>query len=536
MNFIYKRSKRWWIVLVAIVVVFFSWFPQLLTLNPGISYGDEGLVASSAWRIFNGEVPFRDFFGGLTPGSYYWTAIFFKFLGPTFLSLRISALLTSLIILLCSVWVMERAKIRGSLPCMVVISFLAYFGGPYWFVASHHWISLAWCLISLAFFFCGEEDTDRRWVMLAAGVFAALAACTMQHKGVIWMFAATFALFTLPTMQRKQSLLWFWGGVLAVSIPVVSWFVWKVGFSALFDQLIKFPLTQYHKLEGHQGVVFKELFRNFQNVFSAWGQQSSLLGWVKVLSWNLGYLGRIVVHLLPFAGILALISLWKKATLDRFLLGGLTAFYVSMYLSAIYRPSETTLVYAAPASILAVAAVLESLSHQGLKTTGKALRNVFICGWLFIFAGTAAGFTLTEIYSPRVTTETLVGPIDSLYAKEAQELEGVTNFMKEHRQPGEPVFCYSYLAFFYFLLQAENPTPYDLLAYPMNTQNQLDQAQFLIEQSECRWIIYDFAPLFKNSLGKYFLQNYEMVKRFNDVAILKRKTPFVATPKKAEIH
>ena len=66
-----------------------SWLPYLQTLFPHLSYGDEGVIVQSAYRIFNGQIPYQDFSTPITPGAYYWTALFFSFFGPTFLAVRL---------------------------------------------------------------------------------------------------------------------------------------------------------------------------------------------------------------------------------------------------------------------------------------------------------------------------------------------------------------------------------------------------------------------------------------------------------------
>src|SRR5262245_19834393 len=93
-----RRIPSWcWPVLVLVCI---SWAPYLKVLSPAISFGDEGLVAQSAYRIYLGQVPFRDFFSALTPGTYYWYAIFFKLFGPTFIALRLGVILVSIFLLI----------------------------------------------------------------------------------------------------------------------------------------------------------------------------------------------------------------------------------------------------------------------------------------------------------------------------------------------------------------------------------------------------------------------------------------------------
>src|SRR5438128_3046516 len=49
---------------------------------------DEGIVLQGAERILHGEVPYRDFFSFYTPGSFYFVAFLFRFLGDSLVVAR----------------------------------------------------------------------------------------------------------------------------------------------------------------------------------------------------------------------------------------------------------------------------------------------------------------------------------------------------------------------------------------------------------------------------------------------------------------
>src|SRR5260370_42335390 len=55
---------------------------------------DEGTVLHGAVRVLEGQVPFRDFFEVMGPGTFYWLALFFKALGANWLVTRVSLTLS----------------------------------------------------------------------------------------------------------------------------------------------------------------------------------------------------------------------------------------------------------------------------------------------------------------------------------------------------------------------------------------------------------------------------------------------------------
>src|SRR5262245_15891874 len=56
--------------------------------------GDEATLVYGALRVTEGQIPLRDFFEVIGPGSFYWLAFFFKLFGTSFLASRMSVALT----------------------------------------------------------------------------------------------------------------------------------------------------------------------------------------------------------------------------------------------------------------------------------------------------------------------------------------------------------------------------------------------------------------------------------------------------------
>src|SRR6185369_5827364 len=65
-------------------------------MRPGPHVSDEGTLVYGAVRIAEGQVPPRDFFEGMAPGTFTWLAMYFKVLGTTWFATRVSLLVTSL--------------------------------------------------------------------------------------------------------------------------------------------------------------------------------------------------------------------------------------------------------------------------------------------------------------------------------------------------------------------------------------------------------------------------------------------------------
>jgi len=517
-----RRSMFWLVIVIAVLVVILSWLPQMLTMNPDTSYGDEGVIAQAARRVVLGELPYRDYFSAIPPAAAYWYGGALALFGDTFLGLRIGVLLTACMILVCSCSVLYRLGCRNASTYLVVVSFLAFFGGPYWFVASHHWLSLAWLLVSLILLIPGEGESSPavyRFQLFASGSAATIAAFSLQNKGGAWIFAVMIGLLLIGGKERRRNMLWFLGGVIVTGFSVLTILAALVGMKPLFLQSVWWPLTRYHQTEGHQEIsIFSDLLKNWTNVVTPMPSPGAgYPDWIRYLTWNTGYLGRVIVHVLPFSGAAALVYLWRSRLMRRDRAVLLTVFFAAMYLSMLYRIHETTLVFSALAAVIPISVVLgENNTFNGV--IGRLLTS----GWIALFSAIALGFVCIEFLPGIATATTAAGTVKTRYAYEAQELSGVQRYLDQHRNPNDMIFCYSYVPMYYFLLQVRNPIPYDILIYPMNTQEQLDETQAILDHKRCRWIIWNRTSLWGNSFGQYIDSHYTQRAAFPGVAILER--------------
>jgi len=425
------------------------------------------------------------------------------------------------IVLLSTLIVIRKFDIKSAGPFLIVGSYLAYYGGPYWFVASHHWVSGALCIVSFLLLLPSDDEQPTRASVVAAGAAAAAAAFSLQHQGVLWILSATAAFWAFPKSSRISLAGWFWSGALIFTVPVVGLLVSFAGWQPLIYDLVVFPLKQYHKIEGHQGVISRYIQETWQQISSAWQFRSSLIDWLRITAWNLGFVGHIIVHLLPFIGLAALAYLWKARVHSRDQLACLTAFFVAKYLTSLNRLSDTSLAFAAPAAVIAVALALHAIRRK--EEPWQKLVRYVQGAWILLFIAVAAAYFALTALSPKATTFTPAGPVHSLYSGEYETMEGVNSFFRTEWRPNEPVFCFPYAPMFYFLFHSSNPTPYDTLTYPMHTQAQLDEAQALLEKRNCRWVIWNYSQLGDNSFDRFLADNFTIKAQFKYAAILEKR-------------
>jgi hypothetical protein len=147
---------------------------------------DEGTLVYGAVRIVHGQVFARDFFEVMGPGTFYWLAAFFKFLGVSFVAERTCLFVTSLGTWLLMYYLSRRVcRKYWILPTVLLVGTCF---GALWPVVSHHADSNLFALLSVACILIWH-DTRRNSLLLAAGALAAVTTCILQPKGILLIFS-----------------------------------------------------------------------------------------------------------------------------------------------------------------------------------------------------------------------------------------------------------------------------------------------------------------------------------------------------------
>jgi hypothetical protein len=528
MNII-NRKKQTFTVIILTLLAILSWLPYMQTLFPHLSYGDEGIVVQSAYRIYLGQVPYQDFFTAGTPGSYYWTSLFFSIFGPTFLAVRIGTLIISAIILLTTCFILKACGARSLLTYLLAAVFLAHFGGPYWFIASHHWVALAFSLISLLLLLPKQHSPPAPVRILLSGAFAAATALTLQHLGGLWILCVFVSFFGMTGRERKRYFFNFSAGIALLTIPVAIYFASKAGLSTLFYDLVTFPLTQYSKIEAHQGMDVSYFGKIFNMALSAWNAESSLFGWARFVSIASLAVGVLVINILPLLGLGGLVYLWKNKYFSRPTLLALSAFFCAQYLKVLFRVMDQTLVFAAPASILIILSVFEHLRQN---ESAKKFTRLFDICWLSLFACVCVSTLTFHLVAPRGLTQTPSGPVYSLTEADYKTLQELKIFFAERKSLNEPIYCHPYSPMLYFLFQTENPTDYDTLSYPMATPEQISDVITTLERTNNRWVFLT-TQVEGDPFVRYLEKNYRLKKKLPLGLILEKK-PYLSHEKAAQ--
>jgi hypothetical protein len=253
------------LIAITILVVCFTFatcylrlfvFPDvpILLLGDAIGFVNEGA------RIVARQLPYRDFFEMLPPGTPYTYALLVRMFGLcNWIPLIVMACLaatTALLMTLASGRIMRGYVV--ALPALL-------FAGPILFRsadATHHWFSTVLVLAAMLTLF-GKITTLR---IAAAGVCCGAAACFTQTKGA--MAVAGFVTYLIWESWREKSrmpdawlnCLLLCGAALAVFAAVNLYFVATAGLSRWFYCLVVYPLRYYPAPALNNWRVIKDEF------------------------------------------------------------------------------------------------------------------------------------------------------------------------------------------------------------------------------------------------------------------------------------
>lgn len=479
-----EKSLREWRIALSIGIlscVYLMAFRRITTLNP-----DEGVSLQAAQRILHGEVPYRDFFSLVTPGSYYWTALLFRVFGDSILVAR-TALVTygglfSLLMYLLARRVCSR-KNAALGACLLTVTCL-----PYYFSFEHNWDSTMWACLAL---YCAVRFLEeRKWLWaFAVGLLASLTCLFEQSKGggLVLGLAVGFLLITcmfggLALFTRKRLAALALGTVLPLLVTLI-YFGAKHSLAPMLADWI-WPLKHYNSVNRvpygylplspsewhtiHTGSLLWRLFALF------------------VLSPS---------FLVPALPILALVLLGCRvfAVRARRAWDQENAYYIlvcscifGLWLSTLVaRPELSHMMYLAPILYLVLCWVFEGKAFGGAFL--PAARRVIAAYVLLSFSGFGLALlaNAASLHQPLQTRRGILRTIKQ---------DTVAAYVQAHVPEGGRMFVYPYQPLYYYLTGTVNPTSYDFLYMGYNTPGQFKKAKQELEMDRTPAIL--LTPFF----------------------------------------
>jgi hypothetical protein len=439
---------------------------------------DEGIILDAATRMFHGETPYRDFFGYMSPGSYWLQEAAFRLFG---LSLRAGRLVVICdFALQCALlfWLTTRlaGKVAGFAATVLFFAFQA--ATPEFLLAQHRMDSTALSLASIALCLEGQRRREA-WYWVAAGVLIVGAAvCTPS----IALLALTTLVWLLADRPFRRFLIPYSGGLCLGSVAVVA-------ALAATGSLWPF-MNQMTWLRRNYSDV------NVMAYGSRIGGYGTALGAATGLDLVVRSLAVFCVALPAVLPVVALVawSLWMllRPAERRWAANNAIPYLLVctvMYIVSTYPRADVAHLAFVAALPAALTAVWIARYTPGWLATGVLL---VLAVW--------AGIFLVQAASPLRDEVAVVTPVGTLRAA-ASDAQAVGALLKAVR-PGDGLYVHPYMPVFYFLTQGRNPTRYSFLAPGMMRHNDEIAVLEALENSPPRWLLY--LPLLRAEFLRVF--------------------------------
>ena len=191
-----SRHSLWLLSVWAAAMALLSW----VSLD-GWHAHDDGVLAQSALRLLQGELPHRDFDAVYTGGLELLHAIAFRVFGVNLVSLRLVLLLAMALFIPVVYWIAARAL--SPLASALVTGLVVAWSVPAYFASLPSWY-VTFLGVGAAAALLRYGDSRRKGWLFIAGVLAA-ASALMKVTGVFVITAGFLAWMHLETRAAPQA-------------------------------------------------------------------------------------------------------------------------------------------------------------------------------------------------------------------------------------------------------------------------------------------------------------------------------------------
>jgi hypothetical protein len=252
-----------WIVAVASSFTFATCYLRdfVLPHAPVMSWNDQMLFATDGARIVAGQMPYRDYFQLVTPGTDLVYAFLFRHLGLLlWIPNALMACLATTAVLLMT---LAAARVlRGSLialPAALTSGFIL-FGG---LDATHHWFSSLIALVAMLVLFNGSQD----WRIVLAGALCGVVASFTQSKGATVTAGFLIYLIWQSLHDRQRGRAWrrvmlLCGAALLTFLAINGPYIAALGVGEWIKWVVIFPAHYYPTLPAQTWRSPLDDFRN----------------------------------------------------------------------------------------------------------------------------------------------------------------------------------------------------------------------------------------------------------------------------------
>ncbi len=443
---------------------------------------DEGIILHGAIRVFNGEVPYRDFWHITLPGAIWLYAFVFKIAGDKFIVARLTGYLFIAGQCILIYLIGRRILKKSVIPlCASIIFFLHICIRKV--NCEPHIISVFFVLLALLFFLSDKSPLVRA----ITGIVLALSIMAQQNIG-----AAGLAGFLIALLMEKlrdnfnlqeylKEVLLITSGLFLVFIPFLSYLIWTHSLKEAIYTLFQWPFSNYLG------------FNRYPYLYS---ELTSIKEWIVNHGFSLHYLiditPLIVVGFVPIILIPYLFFVTFKERNQPLL--SVICYDIILQLSVVpIRPDYTHLLFVSPLHFFLFFHSILYFWIQAKNSRIKLILRTFSSLLLLLIFLSFIRSSL--LYKSMATTNELQldtprGRVSITYHTPSWMFD-VIRYIESSTEKNEPIFIYHWSPVLYFLTGRKNLTPFDTFQPIYNTDEQMQQIIEALKLYPPRLIIKD---------------------------------------------
>lgn len=448
-----------------IAVAIFLVAAALLLLMHGqrmVLTNDEGIVLESAQRMAAGGRIYVDFFGYMSPGSYWLQEVMFRLFGFALWTGRLIVILDFSVQCALVYWLTARLS-SWRAATAVTLTFAGFqIADPAFLTSAHRWDSATLALAGLCAAM-GAGNRKLRWTASGA-LMAAAVWCTPSMTIV----AAVIALWLAASREQRPYLRPFIGGAAAIGLAGVAALAATGSLTAFFAQMAW--LQQNYATSNV--FPYGSIIGGYSSLFEATSGFSDLA--IRALLVTCVALPAVLP---PAAVGLAGLALWRGQSSQQRSVVILSMLAVAGLVITVFpRADVMHLAFIAALPYALVGSALASLLPR---------RAASVLAMISILL--AASFASNFVRGWRETVP-VSSPAGILLIPRDQA-PMVARLLQVVR-PGDSLFVYPYMPVQYFLTQARNPTRFPYLQPGMMTRAQEAEALAQLEAAPPEWLLH----------------------------------------------
>ena len=478
---------------------------------------DEGIATVNAWRISDGQVPYRDFFEIVPPFSFLPTAALFKLFGPSVFVERALTFLLGLSIVVGADLLLKKYG-AGLGAQVVVVAFLGTLGVYYYPMFNHHWVADASQIYSILFLAAGLGGGRTILKGIAAGSLATAGLFSLQDQGSY--FLAGLLLLFFPFVREGAVRARLLGGFLAgcgiVSAAFAAYLLPRVNMSDLLYHWCVWPTQNYSGITGNS----YGFFGVWQVYFAEWGRAAFMSKPVFAASF---FFANAFLSLLPFLALACVCLAYTKNFENRAKIGLLAAGAAASLGCLGHRWAFLNMAWAAPLPMVLVAWCFWKLYSVSAGRPRKALAATaaFFFGLLLVYGASLCAETSS---SKTIRVSTPAGSLRLPAGKRFEQVRETIKAVSVHVPKDGRVICNGFIPFISFLAQRRCATRFNALHYPgYPADYQLWEVYSYMDGAGETYIISTLPIDIANMTGKYIYRNCELLWHNGSFAIFRKR-------------